>query len=130
MMNKEPLTEEDCRQYMKVLNPLYHYHFDKKECDESADRAIWAPDVFRYGSRGTLSTFDFVPVLPTLRVPVLVIAGKEDFITPPVHSEEIAAAVPGAELVVLPEAAHSTFTDQPEKMLGTLREFFKKNFAA
>ena len=130
MLNKEPLTEEDCKHYMMVLDPLYHYHYDKKESEEGAARSTWSPEVFRFGNNGGLSTFDFVPDLPKLRIPVLVLAGEEDFITPPVHAREIAEAVPGAELMVIPEAAHETYSDQPEKMLGALREFILKNFEA
>ena len=38
--------------------------------------------------------------------PTLIIAGAEDPATPPAMSEEIRARVPGAEMVVLPRAAH------------------------
>ena len=63
-------------------------------------------------------------------MPTLVIGGEEDFITPPVHSKEMADAIPGAELVIIPKAAHETYSDQPEKMLGALREFNLKHFEA
>jgi pimeloyl-ACP methyl ester carboxylesterase len=45
--------------------------------------------------------------LPALReVPALVMVGERDLLTPPAHSRAIAAALPDAELVVLPSAGH------------------------
>jgi pimeloyl-ACP methyl ester carboxylesterase len=45
-----------------------------------------------------------------IRVPVLLIAGKEDWIVPPVRAREIYAAIPGnqKDLVVIPKAVHDT----------------------
>ncbi len=44
--------------------------------------------------------------LPSLRVPTLVVHGDGDRLVPPVNGQRIAQAVPGAELVVLPNANH------------------------
>jgi pimeloyl-ACP methyl ester carboxylesterase len=44
--------------------------------------------------------YDLLPALRRLEVPTLVLHGSEDFIPVPI-AEEIAAAVPGARLVVL-----------------------------
>ena len=123
MWDKGDLTEEDCKRYMKTLNPLYHYHYNKKECDEGVERSLWSPEVFRYGNTKVLPGFDYVPDLPKVGIHTLVIAGKEDFITPPVHSEEIANALPDAELVILEEAAHETYEDQPEAYYAAVRKY-------
>ncbi|PTW61715.1 3-oxoadipate enol-lactonase [Breoghania corrubedonensis] len=44
--------------------------------------------------------------------PVLVIAGAEDAATPPDHAHQIAEAIAGAGLVVLPDAAHLSNIEQ------------------
>ncbi|PBC79358.1 pimeloyl-ACP methyl ester carboxylesterase [Streptomyces sp. TLI_235] len=49
-------------------------------------------------------------------IPVLVLAGTEDLLTPPAHSEEIARALPGAELVLLPETGHLLMLERPEEV--------------
>jgi 3-oxoadipate enol-lactonase/4-carboxymuconolactone decarboxylase len=49
-----------------------------------------------------------------IRAPTLVIAGALDPATPVVRSQEIVERIPGAELVVLPEAAHMIAVEQPE----------------
>jgi pimeloyl-ACP methyl ester carboxylesterase len=49
---------------------------------------------------------DARPQLAGIRVPVLVIGGELDEITPPAVLRELAAAIPGARLQLLPGAGH------------------------
>jgi 3-oxoadipate enol-lactonase len=44
--------------------------------------------------------------LPRINTPTLVLCGREDASTPPVHSERIASAIPGARLVVFDGLGH------------------------
>ncbi|MEV6208388.1 alpha/beta hydrolase [Kitasatospora sp. NPDC051914] len=59
-------------------------------------------------------------------IPVLVLAGSEDLLTPPAHSEEIARALPGAELVVLPETGHLLMLERPEEVDRHLSELLHR----
>ncbi len=56
---------------------------------------------------------DFRPVLPSIRVPTLVIVGAEDPITPPALSRQIHHAVPGAFLQVVEGASHLVTLEAP-----------------
>jgi len=56
---------------------------------------------------------DATPLLPTLRVPTLVITGDADSLIPPAESERMAAAIPGAELVTIPGAGHLVAHERP-----------------
>ena len=49
---------------------------------------------------------DSRPTLATIDVPVLVLVGEEDGMTPPADAEAMAAAVDGARLVRIPGAGH------------------------
>lgn len=51
--------------------------------------------------------------LPGIAVPALVIAGALDQGTPPEMARVIAQGIPGARLVVLPEASHLSVLEQP-----------------
>ncbi|WP_431679060.1 alpha/beta fold hydrolase [Kitasatospora sp. KL5] len=59
-------------------------------------------------------------------IPVLVLAGSEDLLTPPAHSEEIARALPGAELVVLPETGHLLMLERPDEVDRHLSELLHR----
>lgn len=45
-------------------------------------------------------------VLPRIHCPTLVVVGAQDTVTPPSESQAMAAAIPGARLVELPQAGH------------------------
>lgn len=51
--------------------------------------------------------------LKQIRVPTLVLVGEEDLLKPRKYSERIAHEIPGAELVVVPEAGHALCLEQP-----------------
>lgn len=55
-------------------------------------------------------------------LPVTVIAGDTDMITPPGHSEVIKAALPGAELTILESAGHLVMLEYPETVTALLSE--------
>ncbi|QNE75543.1 alpha/beta fold hydrolase [Streptomyces finlayi] len=49
-----------------------------------------------------------------LHVPVLILAGAKDLVTPSSHSEAIAEILPGAELVIVPDAGHLVMLEHPD----------------
>ena len=61
--------------------------------------------------------------LGEIRVPALVFAGEEDRAQPPARSRELAAALPNAELVMIPEAGHLSALEQPEVVTEVIRDF-------
>ncbi|WCH96743.1 3-oxoadipate enol-lactonase [Streptomyces moderatus] len=71
-----------------------------------------------------LAAFDLRDRLAEISSPTLLIAGREDPATPPVHLREIADAVPGAALVEIPGASHLAPAQCPEAVLTALRAHF------
>lgn len=59
-------------------------------------------------------------------VPVLVLAGAKDLVTPSSHSEAIAALLPDAELVVVPDAGHLVMLEHPDLVNGRLTELLAR----
>jgi pimeloyl-ACP methyl ester carboxylesterase len=51
-----------------------------------------------------------------IKAPALVIVGKDDVITTPQQSEELAAALPRSELVILPHGGHGFWREFPEEV--------------
>ena len=60
-------------------------------------------------------------------MPTLVIAGSKDVLFTPEVLREVADTIPGAELVELDGAGHSTYFEQPERFNATVAEFLDKN---
>ncbi|MFJ9106852.1 alpha/beta fold hydrolase [Streptomyces sp. NPDC102283] len=61
--------------------------------------------------------------LPAFRdVPVLILAGEKDLVTPSSHSEAIADVLPDAELVIVPDAGHLVMLEHPETVTDRLAD--------
>ena len=71
-------------------------------------------DGFERQTQAIIGRADSRPHLADIKVPTLVLVGDGDPITPPFLSEEIAAAIPNATLVVIPECGHGATLEQPE----------------
>jgi pimeloyl-ACP methyl ester carboxylesterase len=69
---------------------------------------------------------DSTPMLPTLRIPVQIIVGDQDAITPPPLSEQMHADIPGSQLAVIPGAGHMSNMEQPVAFNDALGLFLDK----
>jgi len=76
------------------------------------------------GCIAAIRNFDFVPRLPSLRVPVLVVCGSDDAGTPPEANRQIASLVPGGRYEEIANARHFPNVEHPNTfnriMLGWL----------
>lgn len=66
---------------------------------------------------------DSRPNLASITVPTLVLVGDSDPLTTPAEAEEMAAAIPDARLVVVPECGHSATIEQPDAVNQALIEW-------
>lgn len=64
---------------------------------------------------------DSRPGLAAIKVPTLVVGGRQDGITPPEILGEIAEGIAGAKLVIVEEAGHLTPLEQPQAVSALLR---------
>ena len=62
--------------------------------------------------------------LSGIRAPTLVLTGDADRLVPPLNSEVLASAIPGARLVVLQGAGHCFPLEQEERTIRTLTDHF------
>lgn len=63
---------------------------------------------------------DSRPDLPAIACPTLVLAGREDAVTPPERQHEMATAIPDATLVLLPRCGHLSPLERPEAVTRQL----------
>lgn len=66
------------------------------------------------GCSMAIQNYDFVPHLPSLRLPVLVVCGADDAGTPPAENRRIAELVPGARYEQIADARHFPNVEHPE----------------
>ncbi|MGH2830379.1 MAG: alpha/beta fold hydrolase, partial [Actinomycetota bacterium] len=70
-----------------------------------------------------VTSVDVTPALKRIRVPVLVIVGTHDRLTPPGAAERIVAGIPGARLGRIAGAGHSPMLECPQTFNARLRMF-------
>ena len=66
---------------------------------------------------------DSRPILAGIVIPTLVMVGEYDALTPPALAQEIADAVPGATLRIVPGAGHLPPMEQPAPTTALLRDW-------
>jgi 3-oxoadipate enol-lactonase len=76
------------------------------------------------GCGEAIRDMDHRPLLPMIKTPTLVIAGRLDPATPLEGNEYIRENIPGAKIAVL-EAAHIANLEQPQKYAETVLEFLR-----
>jgi pimeloyl-ACP methyl ester carboxylesterase len=69
------------------------------------------------------------PDLAGIAVPTLVVVGSEDALTPPDRSEALVAAIPDAELLVIPGAGHLSALERPEAFAAAVNGFLERRLA-
>jgi pimeloyl-ACP methyl ester carboxylesterase len=71
---------------------------------------------------------DSRPMLPGITVPTIVVCGRDDRLTPPSRAEEMAAAIPGADLLVVAGAGHLAPMERPYAVTRALRGWLQRSW--
>lgn len=81
-----------------------------------------------FGTMLELMRHDASDLLPRIRCPVLVAAGKRDWVTPPEAAEAMVEAIPGARLLVLDNATHFGIIEYREELWTHIDELIHAAF--
>ena len=84
------------------------------------------PEGFARQQGAIIGRIDSRPFLKDIAVPTLVLVGDKDALTPPDRSEEMAAAIANARLVVIPDCGHASTLEQPEAVNAALVEWLSQ----
>ena len=107
-----------------VLFPLL-VHRDR-HADEGLKRIVQemaqetGAEVFIRQQKAIMTRPDARPLLGSIACPTLVLVGEGDTLTPPALSQEIAAGIKGANLVVVPECGHLSTLERPDAVNAAL----------
>ena len=91
--------------------------------------SIQSPEVHAVHARTRLERH-LLPHLDHVRCPVLVIGGQDDPLTPPRALQELAEALTSSSrlrLVIVPNAGHTLFSDQPDTAYAVVRTFIARS---
>ncbi len=79
------------------------------------------PEAFVRQSRAVIGRADSRELLAGIRCPTLIVCGREDRVTPPALSEELATAIAGARLELMDNAAHMLPMEAPDSLTRVMQ---------
>jgi len=115
--------------FPKMLAPTAYA--EQLEVSENVRRMMLATPVagIAGASRGMALRSDSSDLLPTIKVPTLIITGANDQLISPKESESMAKQIPNSSLHIISSAGHLPSMEKAGKVNRILREFLTKNFA-
>jgi pimeloyl-ACP methyl ester carboxylesterase len=82
-------------------------------------------DAYLRQQQAIMTRVDSRPGLAAIKCPTLVLVGDSDEATPPDLAREMAVAIPGAKLVVVPECGHLSTIERPQAVNQSLIELIR-----
>jgi pimeloyl-ACP methyl ester carboxylesterase len=83
------------------------------------------PEAYCRQQQAIIGRPDSRPGLAAIACPTLVLVGDDDQLTPPALAHEMAAGIPGARLVVVPECGHLSTLERPQAVTQALLDWMR-----
>ncbi|MFW5741359.1 MAG: alpha/beta fold hydrolase [Myxococcota bacterium] len=120
-----PLDDRAFAEHARTILPLY-FHRPVETVLDVMHRCIhYSGAAYAVSMRDWLPAFDVRSRLHELRIPVLVVSGAQDWITPPAIVEDLASKLPNAELHVLEGSGHYPFVERQQQFTTVLRQWLR-----
>lgn len=81
------------------------------------------PQAIANALRAMAGRLDTMDLLPSIEVPVLLIVGEEDKVTPLSEMQKMAALMPNAMLVKITDASHMSVTEKPREFAAAVHSY-------
>lgn len=96
---------------------------DPRLASRLREAMLAVPQEVTAGDFQACNAFDVMDRLGEIRTPALVLAGREDRMTPPKFAEFLHAHLPHARLVLIDGAGHMLHVERPREVNAAIREF-------
>jgi proline iminopeptidase len=119
-------TDAALKETATVIMPLYFKHFDSEQAKAIVENTHFSAAASNHAFARCIPSFNVLPRLTEITVPTLVIAGRDDWITPPREgAERIHAALPNSEIVIFEDSGHFPFIEEQARFLTIVREWIE-----
>ena len=92
--------------------------------DEVRDMMLQAGRDVLYRDMYACSVYSGIEELKRLNMPVLVVCGEKDVMTPPDLARELVAQIKGAKLKLIPNSGHMVHLEQPQTLARAIKNWW------
>ena len=121
-------SDADFQQILTDLAPLYCYNFAQFEnvLSEATKDMVPKAQAFRHSFRSLMPQYDVREQLANITLPVLIICGRHDWITPVSQSSLMHDKLPNSELVIFENSAHWVYIEEEALFLQTVNDWLDR----
>lgn len=119
-------TYRSGRKIPSLVEHLYGPQASEELVRAGADLLEEVPAEVSFADFSACDAFDVKDRLFTMDLPVLVMCGEQDVMTPPKYSRLLADHIPGARLQLFPESGHMLMQEQAERVNQGLKKFLQE----
>ncbi len=120
-----PSTEEEMRERMReeVARSVRRPEVFAHAMDELLPRMRFSPERLKWVVTMGATTYDVRRRLSEIRVPTLILHGRQDARVPLARAEELHRGIPGSKLVVLEDCGHWPHVEQRTEFVAAVKAF-------
>ncbi len=99
-----------------------------KSAEQAASEASLPPlaEGVLYRDLAACNVFDVMSELERISLPVLIVCGEQDVMTPPKYAEYLRAHLPAATLRLIPDSGHDIMRQQPDALNAAISDWLIK----
>lgn len=124
---KFPTTQQEFDVYIKSITPFFFSSMANLEKNRDVFEKTSLSFAATQGQgQSDRSSVDLAAFLPVMKIPALVIVGADDFICPPSAAEYLHREIPNSKLLVIENAGHFPWLEEPQQFFEGIRTFVPK----
>lgn len=123
LFNGRVSSNEEFREMFAAIQPLYTVVVDEEANKKRIDDMYFHYETHNYAFSINKKNYDLLDRLNTIKVPVLITVGREDWVTPVVCSEDIHREIENSTFIIFENSGHSPHLEENEEYLKYVREF-------
>ncbi len=128
MLDANVDSDAEFQKILTDLAPLYCYNFVQFEhmLSEATKDLVPKAKAFRHSFKSLMPEYDVRDQLVNIAVPVLIICGRHDWITPVSQSLLMHDKLPNSELVIFENSAHWVYIEEEALFLETIDDWLDR----
>lgn len=105
--------DDELARLVRAILPLYFAHEPTTAAEDALLGQRFRADAHNRAMFHCLGTYDVTRRLPQIQAPTLLLAGRHDWLAPPLEAERMLRELPDAQLHVFENSGHFPFLEEP-----------------